>query len=30
MNISGGPFFSIQDVPKRDRIAYELAEKNSR
>jgi protein DGCR14 len=30
MNTSGGPSFSIQGVPKRDRIAYELAEKNSK
>ncbi len=27
---AGGPSFSIQNVPKRDRIAHELAEKNSK
>ncbi len=27
---AGGPSFSIQDVPKRDRLAHELAEKNSK
>ena len=26
----GGPTFKIQDVPKRDRLALELAEKNSK
>ena len=31
MNTSGaGTSFSIQNVPKRDRIAHELAEKNSK
>lgn len=31
VNVSaGGPQFKIQDVPKRDRLAFELAEKNSR
>lgn len=25
-----GPSFNIQDVPKRDRLAHELAEKNSK
>jgi len=30
VNASGGPSFSIQAMPKRDRIAHELAEKNSR
>ena len=30
VNISGGPQFKIQDIPKRDRLAFELAEKNSR
>ncbi len=30
MHTSGGPTFSIQDMPKRDRIAHELAEKNSK
>ena len=27
---AGGPGFSIQSVPKRDRLAHELAEKNSK
>lgn len=27
---AGGPGFSIQNVPKRDRLAHELAEKNSK
>ena len=27
---AGGPSFKIQDIPKRDRIALELAEKNSK
>ena len=31
VNVSaGGPQFKIQDVPKRDRLALELAEKNSK
>ena len=30
VNLSGGPQFKIQDVPKRDRLAFELAEKNSK
>ena len=30
MNTSGSASFSIQDMPKRDRLAYELAEKNSK
>ncbi len=30
MQTAGGPSFSIQDVPKRDRLAHELAEKNSK
>ena len=28
--LAGGPSFKIQDIPKRDRIALELAEKNSK
>ena len=30
VNLSGGPQFKIQDIPKRDRLAFELAEKNSK
>ncbi len=30
MHATGGPSFTIQDVPKRDRIAHALAEKNSK
>lgn len=30
LNTTGGPSFKIQDVPKRDRLAMELAEKNSK
>jgi len=30
INTGGGPSFKIQDVPKRDRLALELAEKNSK
>ena len=30
INTGGGPQFKIQDIPKRDRLALELAEKNSK
>ncbi len=30
INTAGGPSFKIQDIPKRDRLAFELAEKNSK